>query len=111
MRRKREKIYATKHHSTNNNSRHKRGMAIVNEDLSVVNETTWKVKFQSKGKNINIFDCFWFHLYHLWFHYHCYYYYIIIIIIITNLSIVWINNILQRSMYIKTSSHQNFAQS
>ena len=33
-------------------------MAIVNEDLTVVNESTWKVKSQSKFKNINIFDCF-----------------------------------------------------
>ena len=39
-RHKREKIYETKHQSANNNSRHTRGMAIADEDLTVVNETT-----------------------------------------------------------------------
>ena len=57
-RHKPEKICATKHQSANNNSRHTRGMSISDEDLTVVNETTSKVKSQSKGKNINIFDCF-----------------------------------------------------
>ena len=61
-RHKREKIYATKHQSANNNSRHTRGMAIVDKDLTIANETTWKVKSQSRGKNINTFDCFGFHL-------------------------------------------------
>ena len=51
-RHRREKIYAAKHQFDNNNSRHTRGMAIVDEDLMVVNETTWNVKSQS------IFDCF-----------------------------------------------------
>ena len=42
-------------------------MSIADEDLTVVNETIWKVKFQSKGKNINILlniyiDYFWAHL-------------------------------------------------
>ena len=57
-----EKIYATKHQSANNNSRHTTRMVTVGEDLMVVNKTTWKVMPQSKGKNINIFDCFWLHL-------------------------------------------------
>ena len=61
-RHKREMIYATKHQSANNNSRHTRGMATADEYLIVVNETAWKVKSQSKSKNINIFDCFWLHL-------------------------------------------------
>ena len=113
-RHKQEKIYATKHQSAKNNSRHTRRMAIVDEDLVVVNETTWKVKYQSKGKNINIFDCFWLHLIIT----------IVIIIIIIiivviviviiitiNPSIVLVNNIRQLSMYIKTFSHQNFTQS
>ena len=39
-RHKREKIYETKHQSVNNNSRHARGMAIADEDLTVLNETT-----------------------------------------------------------------------
>ena len=111
---KREKIYAAKHQSANNNSRHTRGMSISNEDLTVVNETTCKVNSQSKGKNINIFDYFWAHLIIT----------IVIIIIIIiivvviivvitliNPSIVLVNNILQRCMYIKTFSHQNFTQS
>ena len=59
-------------------------MAIVNEDLTVVNETTLKVKPQSKGKNMNIFDCFWLHFSLLLLfsllsfsllYYYCYYYY------------------------------------
>ena len=113
-RHKREQIYATKHQSAKNNSRHTRGISISNEDLTVVNETTWKVKSQSKGKNINTFDCFWGHLIIT----------IVIIIIIIiivviiivvitviNPSIVLINNILQRCMYIKTFSHQNFTRS
>ena len=113
-RHKREKIYATKRQSANNNSRHTKGMTIVDEDLTVVNETTWKVKSQSKGKNMNIFDCFWLH-------------FIItiviiiiiiiiviiitVIVIIVNPSIVLVNDILQRYTYMKTFSHQNFAQS
>ena len=94
-------------------------MSIADEDLTIVNETIWKVKFQSKGKNINILlniyiDYFWAHLINT----------IVIIIIITiivvifiviiiviNPSIVLVNNILQSSMYIKTFSHQNFTQS
>ena len=89
-------------------------MSISDEDLTVVNETTRKVNSQSKGKNINIFDYFWAHLIIT----------IVIIIIIIiivvviivvitliNPSIVLVNNILQRCMYIKTFSHQNFTQS
>ena len=41
-----QSIYTTKHQSDKNNSRHIREMDIVNEDLTVVNETNWKVKFQ-----------------------------------------------------------------
>ena len=37
-------------------------MAIADKDLTVVNETTWKVKSQSKGKNKSISGCFWSHL-------------------------------------------------
>ena len=112
-RHKREKTYTTKHQSANNNSRHTRGMSISDEDLTVVNETSWKVKSQSKGKNINIFDRFWVHLIIT----------IVIIIIViiivviiivaitvVNPSIVLVNNIFQRSMYIKTFSLQNFTQ-
>ena len=88
-------------------------MSISDEDLTVVNETSWKVKSQSKGKNINIFDRFWVHLIIT----------IVIIIIViiivviiivaitvVNPSIVLVNNIFQRSMYIKTFSLQNFTQ-
>ena len=35
-------------------------MTIVDKEL-MVNKTTWKVKPQSRGKNINI-DCLWLHL-------------------------------------------------
>ena len=38
---KREKIYATKHQSANNNLRHTRGMFTADEDLMIVKETTW----------------------------------------------------------------------
>ena len=38
-----ENIYATKHQSANNNSRHTTRMATVDEDLMVVSKTTWKV--------------------------------------------------------------------
>ena len=113
-RHKRKKTYATKHQSASNNSRHTRGMAIAEEDLTVVNETNWKVKSQSKGKIMNIFD-------YLWLHLIITIAIIIIIIIIVSIiivifiiispSIVLVNNILQRSIYIKTFSHQNFAQS
>ena len=48
-RHKREKIYATKHQSANNNSRDTKGISIANEYLTVEHETTWKVKSQSKG--------------------------------------------------------------
>ena len=41
-----QSIYATKHQSDKNNSRHIREIDIVNEDLTVVNETNWKIKFQ-----------------------------------------------------------------
>ena len=113
-RHKREKIYATKHQSANNNSRHTTGMSIADEDMTVVNETTWKVKFQSKGKNINIFDCFWAHLIItivIIIIIIIIVVIIIVIIIVINPSIVLVNNILQPSMYIKTFSHQNFTQS
>ena len=36
-------------------------MTIVDKEL-MVNKTTWKVKPQSRGKNINIIDCLWLHL-------------------------------------------------
>ena len=36
-------------------------MTIVDKEL-MVNKTTWKVKSQSIGKNINITDCLWLHL-------------------------------------------------
>ena len=106
-RHKGEKIYATKHQSANNNSRHTRGIAIVDEDLTIVNETTWKVKSQSKGKNMNVHDCAWLHRVITIFIITI----TIIIVIIINPSIVLVNNILQRSMYIKTFSYQIFAQS
>ena len=41
-----QNIYAKKHQSDKNNSRHTRERNIVNEDLTVVNKTNWKVKFQ-----------------------------------------------------------------
>ena len=113
-RQKREKIYATKHQSANNNSRHSRRMSIADEDLTVVKETTWKLKSQSKGKSINIFDCFWVHLIVtivIIIIIIIIVVIIIVIIIVVNPSIVLVNNILQRSMYIKTFSHKNFTQS
>ena len=79
-RHKQERIYATKYQSPNNNSGHTRGMAVVNEQLTVVNETNRKEKSQSKGKSMKTFDCFWlpniinsnnYHFYYC----HCYYYY------------------------------------
>ena len=100
-RHKREEMYAAKHQSANNNSRHTGGMSISDEDLTVVNETSWKAKSQSKGKNMNIFDFFWVHLIIT----------IVIIIVIIiivaiiivvitviNPSIVLVNNILQSCM-------------
>ena len=80
-------------------------MAIVDEDLTVVNETAWKVKSQSKSKNINVFDCFWLHLIITVVTIIIIIITVVIIIVIVNPSIVLVNNILQRSMYIKTFSH------
>ena len=41
-----QNIYPVKHQSDKKNSRNIREMDIVNEDLTVVNETNWKVKSQ-----------------------------------------------------------------
>ena len=101
---KREKIYTTKHQSANNNSRYTRRIVTVDEELMVMNKTTRKVKSQSNGKNIHIFNCFRFHLIIAIV-------VIIVIIIITTtinssiLSILLVNNILQCSLCIKTSSY------
>ena len=80
-----------------------------------VSETTWKVKSQSKGKNKNIIDCFWLHVFIT----------IVIIVIIiiviiiiitiiitVNPSTVLVNNTQSGFMYFKPSSQSsNFAQS
>ena len=83
-----------------------------------VSETTWKVKSQSKGKNKNIIDCFWLHVFITIVIIVIIIIVIIIIIIIitiiitVNPSTVLVNNIQSRSMYIKTSTQSsNFAQS
>ena len=109
-RHKQERIYATKYQSPNNNSGHTRGMTVVNEQLTVLNETNRKEKSQSKGKSTNTFDCFWLPniiiLIIIIF-----ITVIVIIIIITfihiNPFIAFVNNILWRYMHIKISSHWN----
>ena len=61
---------------------------------------------------MNIFNCFWLHLIiTIVIIIIIIAIAIIVIIIIINPSIVLVNNILQLSMYIKTFSYQNFAQS